>query len=261
MTEDFYLTDTHCHLDDDHYREDLEAVIHRAQAAGIAFMLNPGCDEKSSQRAVDLSECFEPVYAAVGFHPSDCGSYDPMIHEKTIRGWAQKKKVLAIGEIGLDYYYDDGAPRALQKKVFESQIRLAGELKLPIIVHDRDAHGDCLDMVRACMNRESGGVFHSFSGSVEMARDLLDLGMYIALGGPLTFKNARKAPDVAAYVPADRLLIETDSPYLTPVPHRGKRNEPAYVAYVAAKMAEIRGVEEAVLRKQTYDNARRLFQF
>lgn len=253
--------DSHAHLDDEKFSGERDAVIHRAQEAGIGFILNPGCEEKSSAEAVALSETYDIIYAAVGFHPSDCGAFDPLIHEKMLSDWCRKDKVLAIGEIGLDYYYDDGAPKALQKKVFETQLGYAGEWDVPVIIHDRDAHGDCLDMVRSCMNRESSGVFHSFSGSVEMAREILNLGMMIAIGGPLTFKNSRKAPEVVAYVPMDRLLIETDSPYLTPVPFRGKRNEPAYVFYVAEKIAEIKHMTIEEVRRTTCANCQRLFRF
>ena len=261
MESEFFLTDTHAHLDDERFAEDLDDVILRAKAAGMGFILNPGCEDRSSAKAIELSERYDLVYAAVGFHPSDCLRYDPAIHEPMIRKWCAREKVLAIGEIGLDYYYDDGAPREIQKKVFEDQIGLAGELNLPIIIHDRDAHGNSLEMVRSNLNREASGVFHSYSGSVEMAREILDLGMYISIGGPLTFKNARKTPEVVAYVPADRLLIETDSPYLTPVPFRGKRNEPAYTAYVLEKMAAIKSMDVNVLKQITYENAKRLFRF
>lgn len=255
------LTDSHAHLDDEQYAGEVDGVIDRARAAGMTFILNPGCDEPTSQRAVALSETYDLVYAAVGFHPSDCAAYDPAIHRPMMKAWCDRPKTLAIGEIGLDYHYDDGAPRDLQKKVFEEQMGLAGEWGLPIIIHDREAHGDTLDMVKACMNRETSGVFHSYSGSVEMAREILNLGMTLSIGGPLTFKNSRKAPDVVAYVPMDRLLIETDSPYLTPVPFRGTRNEPAYTRYVAEKVAEIKGLTVEEVEAATFANCKALFKF
>lgn len=255
------LSDSHAHLDDARFENEQDLIIERAMQAGISFILNPGCEEKSSAAAVALSERYDILYAGVGFHPSDCAAYDPQKHEPMLKQWLDLPKTLAIGEIGLDYYYDDGAPRALQKKVFESQMALANETHKPIIVHDRDAHGDCLDMVLQCLEPETSGVFHSYSGSVEMAKILLDHNLYISIGGPLTFKNSRKAPDVVAYVPMDRLLIETDSPYLTPVPFRGKRNEPAYVQYVAEKVAEIKKMDVGAVKKATFDNCRRLFKF
>ena len=253
------LADSHAHLDDERFENEVDTIIENALEAGIGFILNPGTEESTSVRAIELSQTYDIVYAGVGFHPSDCASFDKNKHPKMIRKWCEQDKVLAIGEIGLDYYYDDGAPRGLQKKVFEEQIGLANELKKPIIVHDRDAHGDCLDMVKSCLDPNVGGVFHSYSGSVEMAKILLDFGLYLSIGGPLTFKNSRKAPDVVKYMPLDRLLIETDSPYLTPVPYRGKRNEPAYVRFVAEKVAEIKEIPVEEVQETTFENCRRLF--
>ncbi|MDO4287590.1 MAG: TatD family hydrolase [Eubacterium sp.] len=255
------LTDSHAHLDDARFEGEVPQIIENARAAGIGFILNPGCEEKSSARAVELSETWKEVYAAVGFHPSDCAAFEEDTHIPMLETWLSREKTLAVGEIGLDYYYDDGAPKALQKKVFEIQMDLANRVGKPIIVHDRDAHGDCLAMVKTCLMPETGGVFHCYSGSVEMARELLDFGLYISIGGPLTFKNSRKAPDVVKYVPMDRLLIETDSPYLAPVPFRGKRNEPAYVRCVAEKVAELKEMSVEAVMAATAENCRRLFKF
>ncbi|MDD2414511.1 MAG: TatD family hydrolase [Eubacteriaceae bacterium] len=255
------LRDTHAHLDDAQFNQDVPGVIDRAKAAGMDFILDPGCDEATSAQAVALSEHWDIVYAAVGFHPSDCEAFDPDRHLPMLTRWCQKPKTLAIGEIGLDYHYDDGAPKALQQKVFATQMELAGNLGLPVIIHDRDAHGDSLAMVQAHLNRETSGVFHSYSGSVETARQIFDLGMMIAIGGPLTFKNARKTPDVVAYAPLDRLLIETDSPYMAPVPRRGQRNEPSFVRLVAEKMAAIKKLDVETVIEATAANAQRLFQF
>lgn len=253
------LTDSHAHLDDEQFAEDLDSVIAHCREAGIGFLLNPGTEEKTSLRAVELSETYDFIYAGVGFHPSDVASFSEAEHLPLLKTLLSQPKTLAVGEIGLDYYYDDGAPRALQKKVFEIMINLANETEKPIVVHDRDAHGDCLEMVKSCLAPETGGVFHAYSGSVEMARLLLDQGLYLSFGGPLTFKNSRKAPEVVKYAPLDRLLIETDSPYLSPVPFRGKRNEPARVAYVAEKMAEIKGLDVEDVKAATWNNCQRLF--
>lgn len=254
-----YLSDSHAHLDDSRYDSDRENVIHESEEAGVGFILNPAVNEHSARCALELSKEFDIVYAAVGFHPSDCRDFDPDVHLPMMEAWCQDDKVLAIGEIGLDYYYDDGAPPDLQKKVFETQIDLANRMELPIIVHNREAHRDTYEMVRDLLDEESGGVFHAYSGSVEMAKQLLDLGLYISIAGPLTFKNARKAPDVVAYVPLDRLLLETDSPYLTPMPYRGKRNHPAYVRYIAEKIADIKNIPYEDVMYQTFENCKTLF--
>ncbi|MEG0075093.1 MAG: TatD family hydrolase [Eubacterium sp.] len=253
------LSDSHAHLDDERFENEVDEIVNNARKQGIDFILNPGCDEKTSRRAVELSENYDLIYAGVGFHPSDCSAFDREVHPQMIREWCALDKTLAIGEIGLDYFYEDGAPRELQKKVFEEQMALANALKKPIIVHDRDAHGDCLEMVKSCLDPETGGVFHSYSGSVEMAKVLLDRGFYLSIGGPLTFKNSRKAPDVVKYMPIERLLIETDSPYLTPVPYRGKRNEPAYVRFVAEKVGELKGLTAEAVGLMTMENCKRLF--
>lgn len=254
-----YLSDSHAHLDDSRYDTDRDDVIREAEEAGVGFILNPAVNEQSALCAMELTKEFDILYAAVGFHPSDCRDFDLDVHIPMMETWCQDEKVLAVGEIGLDYYYDDGAPRDLQKKVFEAQIDLANRMELPIVVHNRDAHQDSFEMVRDLLDEELSGVFHAYSGSVEMAKQLLDLGLYISIGGPLTFKNARKAPDVVAYVPLDRLLLETDSPYLTPMPYRGKRNHPAYVHYVAEKIAEIKNLSYEDVLYQTFENCKMLF--
>lgn len=254
------LTDTHCHLDDDAFKDDLDDVISRAKAADIGFICDPGTTIKSSERAIEIAEKYDIVYAAVGIHPEDCADYVSADTDK-IRELAAHDKVLAIGEIGLDYHWDDNPPRSLQQDCFVDQLEMAGEIGLPVIIHDRDAHGDALELVRHHFNPEAGGVFHCYSGSVETAKLLLDLGFYLGFDGPLTFKNNKKSPEVVAYAPADRLLVETDSPYMAPVPMRGKRNEAAYVRYVVQKMAEIKGVPADAWILQTTENAKHLFHF
>lgn len=254
------LIDTHCHLDDPAFQDDLDAVISRAQAQGVAWILDPGTTAATSERAVSLSHQFNCVYAAVGIHPEDCADVTPEDFNR-IEELAEDPKVLAIGEIGLDYHWDDNPPKAHQKKVFARQLEMAGALGLPVIIHDRDAHGDAVDLVKSqSFSRDAGGVFHCYSGSVETAKILLDLGFYLGFDGPITFKNNKKSPEVVAYAPMDRLLIETDSPYMAPVPHRGKRNEPAFVRDIAVKMAEIKGVPVEEILEATQANAKALFR-
>lgn len=253
------LTDTHAHLDDEKLRSNLDAVLSRARDRGMGFILNPGCDYETSGAAVELSEQYPEVYAAVGFHPMDADRFDGEPALNQLREWAALPKTLAIGEIGLDYHYPDNPDQETQHKVFREQLDLAGQLGLPVIIHDREAHKDSLDIIREGLNREASGVFHAYSGSVEMARDILDLGMYISIGGPLTFKNARKTPDVIAYTPLDRILLETDAPYMAPEPVRGTVNEPSNTWYVAKRMAEIKQIPLEKLLEATAENAQRLF--
>lgn len=249
------LTDTHCHLDDDRYNEDLEAVIKRAE--DLNFILNPGCDIETSQKAIEISENFPKVYAAVGIHPNDLENYNKEADIEMLRKLAKNKNVLAIGEIGLDYYYDDNPPREVQMEAFEDQIKLAKELDLPFIVHDREAHEDTMTILRKYP--EVRCVVHSFSGDSEMAKEVIDLGNFISIGGPLTFKNSGNLPKVIEEIPLEKIMLETDGPYLTPVPFRGKRNEPTYVRYVAQKIAELKGITVEEVEKQTQENAKIFF--
>lgn len=247
--------DTHTHLDDERFDADREQVISAVRQSGVSLAVNIGSDMENSAISVKLAERYDFLYAAVGVHPhavENLTEQDFMALETL----AKRSKVVAIGEIGLDYYYDN-APRALQKKWFLRQIKLAESLHLPYVVHDRDAHGDCMDIIK-----QSGyfrGVMHCYSGSVEMARELLALGFYISFAGPVTFKNGKKAKEAAAFVPMDRLLIETDSPYLAPEPYRGKRNDSSYVRYVAKTIAELKGLTEEETAKITMENGKRFF--
>ena len=252
------LIDSHSHLDDEAFAEDHSAVVARAEAADIGAIIDPGCDLASSRLAVDLSRQYPIVHAAVGFHPENCANTTAADLD-AVRALAAAPKVVAIGEIGLDYHWDDNPSRAKQQEVFVAQLELAGELGLPVIIHDRDAHGDALALVRSHFSRDAGGVFHCYSGSVETARALLDLGFYLGFDGPITFKNNKKSPAVVAYAPMDRLLIETDAPYMAPVPLRGRRNEPAFVTHVAAKMAAIKALPLEAVAEATTANAKRLF--
>lgn len=251
------IFDTHAHLDDPKYDVDREEMLARAQAAGIGLILNVGYDLASSQRSIDLADQYDFIYAGVGVHPHDAQVVDEAALDQ-LRQMAKHPKVVALGEIGLDYYYDN-SPREAQRQVFKQQVELAIELQLPIIVHDRDAHGEVMEILRAAAGRLPGGVLHCFSGSYEMAMECIKLGLYVSFAGPVTFKNAAKLKDIATRVPLDRMLIETDAPYLTPEPYRGKRNESAHVAQVAQVIAELRGITVAELAQQTTQNGQRLF--
>jgi TatD DNase family protein len=253
----FFLIDTHCHLNHHHFDDDLPEVLARAESAQVRRMIVVGYDMPSSEQAVQLAERFEPIFAAVAVHPHDSQDYTPTA-ESRLRNLARHPKVAAIGEIGLDYHYNF-SPVEAQRAAFWAQLALAKEAGLPVIIHCREAYGDALDVLEAGAAREIGGVMHCWSGTVEEAERALDLGLYLGFGGTLTFKNAEVTREAARMAPADRLLIETDAPYLAPVPYRGKRNEPAYVRLVAEELAAIRGVTREEAAAVTTENARRLF--
>ena len=257
------LTDTHCHLYFHAFEEDRDAVLARAWSAGVERILVPGIDLPTSQAALELAESDPRIFAAVGVHPNDAATWDARSLE-FLETMAAHPKVVAIGEIGLDYYRE-GAPRDLQRRVLREQVALAGRLNLPVVIHTRNAS----PADRSCMAdtlqilAESGvrGVLHSFSGNLAEAKQTLNLGFFIGITGPVTFKKADELRQVVAAVPLDRLLIETDSPFLTPHPHRGRRNEPAHVRFVAGKIAELHHQPLAVVAEATTENARRLFQW
>ncbi|MGJ7036503.1 TatD family hydrolase [Anoxybacillus eryuanensis] len=251
------LFDTHAHLNATQFNEDVEQVIERARAEGVSHIVVVGFDRPTIQRAIKLAEQYSFIYAAVGWHPVDA------IHMTDedltmIERLASHPKVVALGEMGLDYYWDQ-SPKEVQKEVFRKQIRLAKKVKLPIIIHNRDATADIVHILREENAEEVGGVMHCFSGSIEVARQCIDMNFYISFGGPVTFKNAKKPKEVAKEIPLNRLLIETDCPYLTPHPFRGKRNEPSYVKYVAEAIAELKGLSFEEVAQKTSDNAKRLF--
>ena len=250
------IFDTHAHYDSGGFNADREVVLGQMPAGNVGAIVNPGCEVPSSRTAVRLAEQFPHVYAAVGIHPSDCAGTGAAELD-AIRALAKHPKVVAIGEIGLDYYWDSNPPREFQQEVFRRQIELALELDLPIIVHDREAHGDSLAIVLEYPKLR--GVFHCFSGSPEMAQELLKRGWYLGFDGPITYKNARRSPEVAAITPLDRMVVETDAPYLTPVPHRGKRNDSRYLEFVIGKLAEWKGVSVQEMERITWDNGCRLF--
>lgn len=251
------LFDSHAHIDDEQFDVDREQVIKRAIEKGVTGIINVGTCIPSSARSVALAGQYEGIYAAVGIHPHDAEGILESDYQQLI-AWSKLDKVVAIGEIGLDYYRDL-SPRDAQRAVFIRQIDVARQMNMPLIIHDRDAHGDILDIIKKEAKGLSG-VLHCFSGSMEMAKEVIKLGFYISIAGPVTFKNAAKLPEIAASVPLECLLVETDSPYLTPHPHRGKRNEPAYVRIVAEQVASLRGIELSALVEATSANVRRLFK-
>ena len=248
--------DTHAHYDSNGFREDRDQVLAALPGAGVGLVVDPGCDLESSRAALTLAERYPFVYAAAGIHPSDCaGAGEAEL--SALRELCAHEKVVAVGEIGLDYYWKDNPPKEFQKMIFRRQIELALELDLPVIVHDREAHGDSLAVALDYPGLR--GVFHCFSGSPEMAEELLKRGWYLGFDGPITYKNAHKAPEVAAVTPLDRIVVETDSPYLTPVPFRGKRNDSRYLPYVIEKLAEWKGVSPEEMTRITWENGLRLF--
>lgn len=252
------LFDTHAHLDEPALYPDLEGVLARAREAGVGLITTIGCDWRSSLMAVRIAEKYPAqVYAAIGVHPHEAKDLTPEQWDNLLQ-LAAADKVVAWGEIGLDYYYDH-SPREVQRKIFRDQLAVAKQCGLPVIIHDRDAHQDVLDILKAERVGSNGGIMHCYSGSWEMAKQCLSLGFYISFAGPLTYHNAKTPLEVAARVPEDRLLVETDCPYLSPHPFRGKTNEPARVTYTAAKLAEIRGLEYERLAEITTANAKRIF--
>lgn len=248
------LFDSHAHYDDEAFDSDRDEILSSLPQNGVLNIINIGADIVSSRASVKIAEKYAFAYAAVGVHPHDAKNFSEQ-SEAELKEMAAHKKVVAIGEIGLDYYYDN-SPREVQKEVFERQILLAKELSLPIIVHSRDAHQDTLEILK---KHKPAGVVHCFSGSVETAKIILDLGMYISLGGPVTYKNAVNPTEVAKFVPDDRLLLETDCPYLAPVPYRGKRNSSLFMHATAEKIASLRGVTPEHIAFLTAENTKKLF--
>ncbi len=251
------LFDTHAHYDSGAFSQDRTEVLSSMPGRGVELILNPGCDLETSRMAVSLAETFPFVYAAVGFHPSDCEPWSADAREELRSLALGSSRVKAIGEIGLDYHWEDNPPRELQKRVFHDQLDLAEELGLPVIVHDREAHGDCLEIVRS--HPGVTGVYHCYSGSLEDAKVLVKLGWMLSFTGVITYKNARKGLEVIDWLPMDRIMIETDSPYLTPEPFRGKRNDSGYVYRVAETVARVKGMETEEVARITMENGKRFF--
>ncbi len=248
------IFDSHAHYTDKAFNDDRQNMLGSLKESGICGVINCGADIESSVFSIELSDEYDYIYAACGIHPEEADKVAENYIE-ILRKLAQNKKCVAIGEIGLDYYWRQDT-KEKQKELFENQILLAKELGLPIIVHDREAHGDTLEILK---KYKPEGVLHCFSGSPETAEEILNLGMYIGLGGALTFKNARKAVEVARMLPLDRLLLETDCPYMAPVPFRGKRNYSGYIPYIAEKVGEIKGIDTQNVLDVTSKNTKKVF--
>ena len=251
------LFDTHAHVDDAAFDEDRKELLENLPKQGIKMLLNPGCSLETSRNAVKNAREYDYIYAAVGSHPDAADEVNEEVLEEYRRMVRENPKVKAIGEIGLDYHYED-VPRQRQQQAFRAQMALARELDLPVIIHDREAHEDCLNIIREFP--EVKGVFHCFSGSAEMAKQLAKMGWYVGFTGVVTFKNARRAVEAAAAVPEDRFVIETDCPYMSPEPFRGKRNDPSRVYRMAEKLAEIRGLSLEEVQRITLENGKRLYR-
>lgn len=252
------MIDSHVHLDDEAFNEDREDIIKSLGENGIELVINNSSDLPSSERSVELANKYENIYAAIGVHPHEARTYDDEVEKRLIE-LSGDKKVLAIGEIGLDYYYDN-SPRNVQKEVFKRQIELAARLKKNIVIHSRDAAKDTFDILKEAHEKyDFTALIHCFSQSVDMMREYLKMGDYIALGGAVTFKNAKTPKEVAKAVDLDRLLLETDCPYMTPVPYRGKRNEPKLVKFTCQYIADLRQMDALELEKITGENTKRFF--
>ena len=250
------LFDTHAHMNDPAFDEDREEVLLSLEGKGVGAMLNVGCCLESSKDCIAMAEKYPFVYASVGSHPDSADEVNEEVIE-AYRQMAKHPKVMAIGEIGLDYYYET-IPRQIQQEAFRMQMALAKELNMPVIVHERNAHDDGMRIVKEF--KGVTGVFHCYSGSAEMARQLVDMGWYIGFTGVLTFKNARKAVETAERIPLERIVLETDCPFMAPEPHRGKRNDPGYLPYMAQRLADIRGISLEEVVRVTTENAKKLYR-
>jgi len=251
------LFDSHAHLDDKKFDKDRDETIKQARESGIARIINVGADIKSCYTSLALAQKHDFIFNACGIHPHDADTYNDDI-ERQLREITKDSNTVAIGEIGLDYYYDN-SPREIQKQAYARQINLAGELGFPIIIHDRDAHKDCIDILKAEKTQDMKGVFHCYSGSAEMVKTIVNMGFYVSFTGVITFKNARKTIDALAAVPLERLLVETDCPYMSPEPKRGRRNVPDFMRFTAMKMAQIHNLDFDELCQILWDNTHELF--
>ena len=252
------LIDSHAHLEMPEFKKDLEAVIQRAKGSGVEYIFTVGTEKKDWKRAVEIADSHPSIYAILGVHPHNAKEIDDQTYP-TLRGLCRNGKVRAYGEIGLDFFRNL-SPRDIQLKRFREQIGLAKELDLPIVIHDREAHRETLEILKSEKAEESGGIIHCFSGDYEMAKACLDMGFYISVPGSITFKKAEGSREIVERIPLESLLVETDAPFLTPEPFRGKRNEPSYVRYTAQKVAEIKKVSFEKVAEITTENALRVYR-
>jgi len=249
------IFDSHAHYDDSQFNEDRAIVLKEIQEKGVVGVLNCGSDLRGMNMSIELANTYDFIYAAVGIHPE----YAQLVNEELIenmRNHAKNPKVRAIGEIGLDYYWEENPPREVQKKAFRMQMQLARELNLPVVIHDREAHQDTLEIMKEFSDVK--GVVHCFSGSVEFAKECLKLGYYIGVTGVVTFKNAKVIKEVAKVVPLDKLLVETDCPYMAPTPYRGKRNQSDYIQYIIEEIAQLKGITKEEVEENTIRNGKNL---
>lgn len=253
------LIDTHTHIDLENFEHRFDEVLANASDYGVEKMIIPGVSPDGFERILFLTEKYEQLFGAVGVHPEDVESFND-VAKSVMKDYLKHPKIIAVGEIGLDYYWDKSQVER-QKEIFEEQIYIAKEFNKPILVHDREAHQDTMEILKKTKASDVGVVMHCFSGSPEFALECVKEGFYIALGGVVTFKNAKKVKEVAQVVPLDKLLVETDAPYMTPVPYRGKENEPAYVKFVAQEIADLRGISFEEVALATTQNAKKLFKF
>ncbi|SCJ94995.1 Uncharacterized deoxyribonuclease YcfH [uncultured Clostridium sp.] len=256
MEPKYKIFDTHAHYDDEAFDEDREEVLKQIQDSGVIGVLNCACSKKSLTTTNDLTLKYDFIYGALGIHPSDAYDYNEEVKAEIIEKVKANNKILAIGEIGLDYYWDENPDRETQKKVFRAQMELAKELNLPVVIHDRDAHKDTLDIMKEYP--EVKGIVHCFSGSVEFAKECVKLGYYIGITGVVTFKNAKKIIEVVDAIPLEKLLVETDCPYMAPVPNRGKRNKSDYIEHIIEQIAEIKKIDSINTNMELNNNFKRL---
>lgn len=256
MEPKYKIFDTHAHYDDEAFDEDRKEVLKQIQESGVIGVLNCACSRKSLTTTNNLTLKYDFIYGALGIHPSDAYDYNEEVKAEIIEKVKSNNKILAIGEIGLDYYWDENPDKETQKKVFREQMELAKELNMPVVIHDRDAHKDTLDIMKEYPSVK--GIVHCFSGSVEFAKECVKLGYYIGITGVVTFKNAKKIIEVVDAIPLDKLLVETDCPYMAPAPNRGKRNKSDYIEYIIEKIAEIKEIDPIDANMKLNSNFERL---
>lgn len=256
MENKYIIYDTHAHYDDNSFDEDREDLLREIKSNGVALILNCASSYESINKTYKLTIDNDFIYGALGIHPENADEFNDDVESEIISLIAQNEKILAIGEIGLDYYWEENPSKEVQKEVFRRQMKLAEKLNLPVVIHDRDAHGDTLEILKEFPSVK--GILHCFAGSVEFAMECIKLGYYIGIGGVVTFKNAKKVVEVVSKIPMDRILVETDAPYMAPTPNRGKRNKSDYIAYIIEQISEIRNIEPKEVNLAVNENFKRL---